>query len=81
MQEILKYLKEHGERLDAEIAAATAIPLADVRLYLTELAQKGDIILCQSTRYIDGEKKEGMLCRVAGFTPVAGPGRKPKAKP
>ena len=28
MQEILKYLKEHGERLDAEIAAATAFSCA-----------------------------------------------------
>lgn len=77
-QKILKYLKEEGEQLDTEIAAATRIPLADVRLYLTELSKNGDIIMCHSTRYIDGKKSEGMLCRIAGFTPTVGPGRKAK---
>lgn len=80
MQKILKYLKERGEQIDTEIAVATRIPLADVRLYLAELSKKGDIIMCHSTRFIDGKKTEGMLCRVAGFTPTASPGRKPKAK-
>ncbi|MDP1644919.1 MAG: hypothetical protein Q8K35_00505 [Thiobacillus sp.] len=80
MQKILKYLKERGEQLDTEIAAATRIPLADVRLYLAELSKRGDIIMCHSTRFIDGKKTEGMLCRVAGFTPTASPGRKPKTK-
>ena len=77
-QKILKYLKEQGEQLDTEIAAATRIPLADVRLYLTELSKSGDIIMCHSTRYLNGKKSEGMLCRVAGFTPTVGPGRKAK---
>ena len=31
MQEILEYLKNNGERLDSEIAAATGISLAKVR--------------------------------------------------
>jgi DNA-binding IclR family transcriptional regulator len=78
VQKILKYLKEQGEQLDTEIAAATRIPLAEVRLYLEELSKKGDIIMCHSTRYISGKKSEGMLCRVAGFTPTVGPGRKAK---
>jgi hypothetical protein len=34
MQKIHQYLKGRGEQLDAEIAAATRIPLPDVRLYL-----------------------------------------------
>lgn len=77
-QKILKFLKEQGEQLDTEIAAAIRIPLADVRLYLAELSKSGDIIMCHSTRYLNGKKSEGMLCRVAGFTPSVGPGRKAK---
>ena len=80
LKEIFNYLKQKGERLDTEIAAATGIPLADVRIHLSELSKIGDVIMCHTTRYIDGKKIEGMLCRVAGFTPTAAPGRKPKAK-
>jgi hypothetical protein len=80
MQTILKYMKARGEQLDAEIAAATRIPLKDVRLYLSELSARGDVILCRSTRFIEGKKSEGMLCRIAGFIPVASPGRKPGAR-
>lgn len=80
MQKILNYVKDRGEQLDSEIAAATRIPLADVRLYLSELSKTGGLIVCHSTRFIKGQKSEGMLCRIAGFTPVASPGRKPGAK-
>jgi transcription initiation factor IIE alpha subunit len=80
LKEIFNYLKQKGERLDTEIAAATGIPLADVRIHLSELSKIGDVIMCHTTRYIEGKKIEGMLCRVAGFTPTAAPGRKPKAK-
>jgi hypothetical protein len=80
MQTILKYMKARGEQLDAEIAAATRIPLKDVRLYLSELSARGDVILCRSTRFIEGKKSEGMLCRIAGFIPAASPGRKPGAR-
>jgi hypothetical protein len=79
MQEIHTYLKSRGEQLDSEIAAATRIPLADVRLYLDEMAKRGDIIACHSTRFINGRKIEGMLCRVSGYIPAPTPGRKPKA--
>lgn len=80
MQTILNYMKARGEQLDAEIAAATRIPLEDVRLYLSELSARGDVIVCRSTRFIKGRKSEGMLCRIAGFIPTASPGRKPKAQ-
>ena len=79
MQQIQTYLKSRGEQLDSEIAEATRIPLAEVRVYLSEMAKKGDIIACHTTRYIKGEKIEGMLARVSGYTPSASPGRKPKA--
>lgn len=80
MQRIHQYLKERGEQLDSEIAAATRIPLADLRLHLTEMSKRGDIIVCHSTRFIKGKKTEGMLCRVSGYIPAASPGRKPKTK-
>ena len=79
MQKIHTYLKSRGEQLDSEIAAATSIPLADVRVYLSEMTKRGDIIACHSTRFINGKKIEGMLCRVSGYVPAASPGRKPKA--
>lgn len=79
MQQIQTYLKSRGEQLDSEIAEATRIPLAEVRVYLSEMAKKGDIIACHTTRYIKGEKIEGMLARVSGYTPSVSPGRKPKA--
>ena len=38
MQQIHTYLKTRGEQLDSEIAAATRIPLAEVRVHLSEMA-------------------------------------------
>lgn len=81
MQRILKYLKDHGERLDSEIAAGTGLSLENVRTHLAELLAKGDVIMCHTTRYVDGKKIEGMLCRVAGYIPPASPGRKSKPSP
>lgn len=78
MEKILQYLKDHGERLDAEIAAETGISLETVCLHLSELAAKGEVIMCRTTRYIDGKTTEGMLCRISGFVPQASPGRKSK---
>jgi hypothetical protein len=80
MQTILKYMRAHGEKLDVEIAAATRIPLEDVRIQLTELSARGDVIVCRSTRYIKGKPSEGLLCRIAGYIPAASPGRKAKPK-
>ncbi len=77
-QKILHYMKSHGEQLDSEIAAATRIPLADVRLLLSELSEHGDIISCHTTRFVKGKKIEGMSCRISGFIPAISPGRKPK---
>lgn len=79
MQEILHYLKEHGERLDTEIAAETGISLKKVRLYLPELSSKGEVIICRTTRFPNGKPVEGLLCRLAGYIPPASPGRKSKA--
>ncbi len=80
MQEILKYLKDRGERLDSEIATATGIPLEAVRRYVSELSARGEVMTCLSTRFNEGKKIEGLLCRIAGYVPPAAPGRKPKQK-
>jgi DNA-binding IclR family transcriptional regulator len=80
LQEILKYLKDRGEQLDSEIAAATGMPLESVRRHVSALSARGEVMTCQSTRFNDGKKVEGLLCRIAGYVPPAAPGRKPKAK-
>ena len=79
MKEILQYLKNHGEQLDTEIAGATGISLSNVRSHLSELATKGEVMTCHSTRFVKGKKVEGMSCRLVGYIPPAAPGRKPKA--
>lgn len=79
MQAIMQYLKDHGESLDAEIAEETGVTLEEVSSYLSDLASRGDVIMCHTTRYVDDEPIEGMLYRVSGYVPVVGPGRKPKA--
>jgi hypothetical protein len=79
LQKILQYLKDHGEKLDSEIASGVGLSLENVRNQLTDLAAKGEVIMCRTTRYTEGKKIEGMLCRVAGYIPPASPGRKPKS--
>ena len=80
MEEILQYLKKHGDRLDKEIAEATGISLTNVRLHLSELAAKGEIMVCSSIRFEKGEKIEGIRCRLSGYIPPAAPGRESKAQ-
>ena len=79
MQEILKYLKDRGEQLDTEIATATGISLESVRRHVSALSARGEVMTCQSIRFSDGKKIEGVLCRIAGYVPPAAPGRKSKA--
>jgi hypothetical protein len=80
MNEILQYLKTHGERLDAEIALATGTTLANVRLRLSELSERKEIMTCYSIRYEKGKKIEGIRCRLTGYIPPATPGRKSNAQ-
>ena len=75
-KEILQYLKKNGERLDAEIAVATGISLANVLLHLSELAAKGEVVACHLIRFEKGTKVEGISCRLTGYIPPASPGRK-----
>lgn len=80
MNEILQYLKTHGERLDTEIAEAVGIPLAKTRSYLSELTDKKEVMSCHSIRFMDGKKAEGMSYRLAGFIPKVKPGAKSKVQ-
>ena len=77
---ILQYLKKNGQRMDLEIAEATGIPLAKVRVSLSDLSARGEISRCSVTRYTEGKPIEGMLCRIAGSIPPKTPGRKPGEK-
>ena len=79
MQEILEYLKLSGERLDSEIATGTGIPLAKVRVSVSDMSARGALVTCRVTRFHDGKKIDGILYRVAGYMPPAAPGRKSKA--
>jgi predicted transcriptional regulator len=80
MNEILNYLKKHGERSDKDIATATGIPLAAVHQNLAELKAKREIMLCDSTKYIKGKAVKATICRISGYIPPAAPGRKSKVQ-
>ena len=78
LTEILDFLRKQGERLDSEIAEEMGIPLETVRQRLSALAASGVVVTCNLTRYKDGERVDGWLCRISGFIPPAAYGRKPK---
>jgi len=80
MKEILQYLRKHGEQLDTEIAVAAGISLTNVHLHLSELAAKGEVVVCHSIRFKKGRKIEGISCRLTGYIPPAAPGRKSKVQ-
>lgn len=79
--EILEYLKEQGQKLDSEIAAAMGMSLREARLSLSSLSAQGEISSCFVTRFDDGKPSvQGMLCRIAASIPPRAPGRTPGAK-
>ncbi len=80
MNEILQYLKKHGERTESQIAEATGIQLSVLNQYLVELKEKNQIMMCHSTKFVDGNKIEAVICRISGFIPPSKPGAKPKAQ-
>ena len=78
MNDILFCLKKHGQRLDSELAKETGVPIAVVRQRLTELTATGAIITCESTRFEDGKRVDGLVYRMSGWIPPPAPGRKAK---
>lgn len=77
MQDILKYLKKHGQRLDSEIASDIGIPLDQVQQHISVLAAMGEITKCTVTRFNGDVATTGTLCRPAAYIPPGSPGRKP----
>ena len=75
---VLECLKEHGQRLDLEIAKEMGVPLAIVREELARLAATGEVIMCNLTRFEHGKRIDAWQCRVAGYIPPPAPGRKAK---
>lgn len=77
MQEVLEYLKKHGQCLDSEIAVGMGISIDQVRIDISALAARGEISTCSVTRFNGNERFEGTQCRPASFIPPKAPGRKP----
>ncbi|WP_294249343.1 hypothetical protein [Propionivibrio sp.] len=77
---ILKYLRANGEQLDADIALALNIPMAQLKTHVAHLSNSGDVICCKVTRFIEGKKIEGISCRLSCDLPAPARGRKPGAK-
>jgi predicted ArsR family transcriptional regulator len=75
---VLQYLRSHGQGFDTEIAAAIGMPIEKVRRQLADLSADGDVLVCRSIQFKEGQPVEAMLCRVSGYIPPASPGRKPK---
>jgi DNA-binding IclR family transcriptional regulator len=76
--EILQCLKKYGQRLDVEIAKEMGMPLATVRQRLAGLEASREVIVCSLTRFENGKRIDAWQCRVSGYVPPAGPGRKAK---
>jgi len=80
-EQILEQLKSKGERLDHDLAAALSAPLQMVRNSLAELASRGEVVLCQSIQFRDGERIEGLRCRVAAYAAAMGRGGAATSRP
>ena len=79
-QKILKFLAENpGEQIDTAIAKAISVAIDTLRSCLASLEARNEIVSCHITRFVQGQKLEGLCCRLAGFTPPAKAGRKPAA--
>ena len=78
MNEILLYVKQHGECLDSEIARATKIPIDSVHLQLVELKAANKVMLCDSITFVNGKEVRSTICRISGYIPPAKPGAKSK---
>jgi hypothetical protein len=77
---ILQFLKDNGEQLDADIAAALHMPKSVVLNQISQLSSAGEVICCQVTRFVRGKQIEGVSCRVSAYVPPRATGPKPGAK-
>ena len=77
---ILDYLKRDGEQLDVNMAVALRIPMSELKTMIEQLSASGEIICCHVTRFIEGNKIEGISCRLSCDPPALARGRKPGKK-
>ena len=75
--DILRFLKNNGEQLDIQIAQALNIPMPHLQREIAQLSQANEIICCNLTRFVAGQKIEGVSCRLSCDMPAAARGRKP----
>jgi len=73
---ILEQLKARGEGLDHDLAATLQAPLQVIRNSLAELASRGDVVLCRSNQFRDGETIKGLRDRAASHRAATGQGRR-----
>lgn len=78
--EILRHLKDNGERLDIELAVEMGTQLETIRRCLSDLSARGDVIMCHAIRYNDGKEIEGTLCRASGYALPPSRGRRSGAR-
>ena len=74
---IMKYLRNNGEQLDADISRALNVPMTQLQPTFTQLAESGELICCKVTRFINGKKIEGTSYRLSCDLPTPARGRKP----
>lgn len=77
---ILKFLRNNGEQLDADISKALKIPKPQLEKQMSHLMAAGEVICCHVTRYSGDKKIEGMSYRLSAHVPPRAPGRKPGGK-
>ena len=68
--------------MEAEIAKALQLPMAQVQSHLAQLSITGEVIGCKVTRYLNGKSIEGTsyrLSRARSGNPMA-PLAKPKRR-
>lgn len=75
--QILHQLKKNGQMLDSEVAAATGLPIKQIRPCMADMASRGIIMGCTVTRYVDDKPVQALQYRISGYTPPSAPGRKP----
>lgn len=75
---ILSFLQGNGEKLDAQIARALNMSTSEVRQQITQLAHAHEVVCCNVTRFVEGNKIEGLSCRLSCEVPPATRGRKPE---
>ena len=73
---IKEFLHLNGEKMEAEIATALQLPIAQIQSQLAQLSIAGDVICCKVTRYDRGTKVEGTSYRLCGARGGKPPGVK-----